>query len=101
MESGPVYIFARWQVKEGYLDEVLQLLGHVAAESSKEEGNLFYKVHQAYSDVHTLVLYEGYLDEAAVEAHRNSVHFRELVLAQIVPLLESREVLSLSRLHLV
>ncbi len=90
--QNPVHVFATWKVKEGQIDKVLNLLKTVRDESVKESGNLFYKIHQSNADPNTLVLFEGYTSEAAVAEHRNSSHFQELVLGQIVSLLESREI---------
>lgn len=92
MKKTAIYIFAKWQVKEGQLQPVLNLLPALVEKSAAEEGNLFYKVHQSLSDDHTLLLFEGYRDEASLEEHRGSAHFRDLVLQQIVPLLAHREV---------
>ncbi|BAV07240.1 Quinol monooxygenase YgiN [Filimonas lacunae] len=89
----PVYTFAKWQVKEGQLDTVLGLLAEVGQKSAAEKGNLFYKVHQSNTDANTLVLFEGYVDEEAVQEHRNAPYFQNIVVGQIVPLLESREVI--------
>lgn len=88
----PIHVFAKWQVKEGELETVLGLLGEVAGKSEREEGNLFYQVHQSNSDANSILLFEGYAGEEALEAHRGSQHFQDLVLGKIVPLLESREV---------
>ena len=90
--QNPVHVFATWKVKEGQIENVLHLLKAVHNESIKEEGNLFYKVHQSNSDVNIIVLFEGYSNEAAVAEHRNSAHFQDLVLGKIVPLLDSREI---------
>jgi len=92
MEQKPVTVFAKWQVKEGELHTVLNLLTEVALKSTAEEGNLFYKVHQNNADANTLLLFEGYRDEVALTAHRESEHFQTLVIGQIVPLLAQREV---------
>jgi autoinducer 2-degrading protein len=93
MNQQAVYVFAKWQVKEGRLNTVLELLTEVAAQSRKEAGNLFYKIHQSSAEANTLVLFEGYTDEAAVETHRNSDYFKSLVIGKIVPELENREVI--------
>ncbi len=92
MDQKAVYTHAKWQVKDGQLETVLGILKEVARKSAEEEGNLVYKVHQSNSDANVLILFEGYEDEAAVEVHRNSEHFRQLVIGRIVPLLEQREV---------
>ena len=90
--QNPVHVFAIWKVKEGQIENVLQLLKTVHNESIKEEGNLFYKIHQSKSDQNTVILFEGYSSEVAVAEHRNSPYFQDLVLGKIVPLLENREI---------
>jgi quinol monooxygenase YgiN len=90
--QNPVHVFATWQVKEGQIETVLNLLKTVHDKSIKENGNLFYKIHQSNSDANTILLFEGYINEAAVAEHRNSAYFQELVLGKIVPLLENREI---------
>lgn len=87
-----VHVFATWQVKEGHIDTVLNVLKTVREESIKENGNLFYTIQQSNTDTNTLILFEGYSNEAAVEEHRNTSHFQDLLLGQIVPLLASREI---------
>lgn len=90
--QNPIHVFATWKVKEGQVENVLQLLKTVHDESIKEEGNLFYKIHQSTSDADTIILFEGYTNEAAIAEHRNSAHFQEFVLGKIVPLLDNREI---------
>lgn len=88
----PIYVFAKWQVKEGALQTVLDLLPGLIQSTKNEKGNVCYYIYQSHTDTHTLLLYEGYEHEAALDAHRSSSHFRETVVKQIVPLLEKREV---------
>jgi len=91
--QNPVHVFATWKVKEGQVENVLNILKTVHDESIKENGNLFYKVHQSNSDINTILLFEGYTNEAAVAEHRNSAYFQDLVLGKIVLLLENREII--------
>lgn len=88
-----IHVFAKWQVKPGQLETVLNLLAEVVKKSTQEEGNLFYNVHQSNTDPNQIILFEGYRDEAALEAHRSAGHFHTLVVGKIVPLLENREVI--------
>lgn len=90
--QNPVHVFATWKVKEGQAEHVLNILKTVHDETIKEKENLFYKIHQANSDANTIILFEGYSNEAAVAEHRNASYFQELVLGKIVPLLENREI---------
>jgi quinol monooxygenase YgiN len=93
MNQKSIYVFAKWRVKAGQLDTVLNLIADVTRESVKEEGNLLYQAHQSNADANIILLYEGYKNEQAVDAHRNSDHFQKLVVGKIVPLLEEREVI--------
>ena len=87
-----VHVFATWKVKEGHVDTVLNLLRTIQKESIKEKGNLFYTIQQSNSDANTLILFEGYKNDAAIEEHRNTAYFQELLLGKIVPLLANREI---------
>lgn len=91
MVTTPIHVFARWKVKEGNMSTVLELLKVVRSGTLREEGNLFYKIHQSQADTNTLILFEGYSDEAAQQAHMQTDHF-QMAVEQIVPLLEEREV---------
>ena len=99
MKSNPIFVFAKWQVKDGHLETVLNLLKEVAAKSTAEKGNLHYIVHQNNTDPNGIVLYEGYADEAALNEHRNAEHFQNLVVGKIVPLLANREVILTSKIQ--
>jgi len=92
MATTPVHVFARWKAKAGNMDTILSLLKEARSKSLQEEGNLFYEIHQSKADPNTLILFEGYADEAAQQAHMQSAHFQQVVIKQIVPLLEEREV---------
>lgn len=98
MNEQAIYVYAKWQVKEGKLDAVLQLLKETSQKTSEEKGNLFYKIHQSKTDENTLILFEGYENESAIELHRNSEHYQSLVVKQIIPLLENREVILMNQL---
>ncbi|MEZ0218504.1 MAG: putative quinol monooxygenase [Rariglobus sp.] len=99
MKTEPIYVFAKWQVQTGRLEEVLGLLREVAGQSTREPGNLLYKIHQSTADKNTLLLYEAYRDEPALAAHRDTEHFKSLVLGKIIPLLEHREVVLTRSIH--
>ncbi|NMM48292.1 putative quinol monooxygenase [Marinigracilibium pacificum] len=87
-----IHVFATWKVKEGSLETVLNLIQELKIKSENEEGNLFYNAHQSIEDKNVIILHEAYLGQNAIESHKNSEHFKSLVLEQIVPLLEERKV---------
>ena len=89
--NNPIHVFATWKVKEGQVQNVLEILKTVREETRKENGNLFYDIHQSISDTNVIVLFEGYTDDTAVTEHRNSTHYTSLVAGQIIPLLEKEK----------
>ena len=99
-QNQAIFIFAKWQVKNGNLQTVLNLLPSLIEKSTMEEGNIFYKIYQDNSDNNTLILNESYKDMASIEAHKNSEHYQEIAVKQIIPLLENREVILASELGL-
>ena len=92
MKTETIYVFAKWQVQQGQLHKVLPLLAQAAQASRQEPGNLGYLAHQSQTDDHTILLYERYSNAEALEQHRNSTHFQQVVEQQIVPLRETRAV---------
>lgn len=92
MENSPIHVIAKWKVKAGELNTVLELLPEVVKATLAEEGNLFYNIQQDQADPDLLLLTEGYKDTTAAAEHRNSAHFQSIVVGKIVPLLETREV---------
>lgn len=98
-QNQPIFIFAKWQVKNGELQTVLNLLPSLIEKSKNEEGNIFYKIYQDNSDSNTLILNESYKDMASIEVHKNSNHYQEIAVKEIIPLLENREVILASEVR--
>jgi len=87
-----LFILAEYEVSDENLTKVLELIAQMQIETSKEEGCIYYRAHQKSEEPNKIVLYEIYKDEASVNVHRESTHFKEIALQQIVPLLSSRKV---------
>ena len=64
---------------------------HGEAVRRDEPACLVYRAARSVDDPDVFVLYEEYEDEAALLAHRETPHFRELIEGVIVPVLVSRE----------
>jgi len=90
--SEEIVSIARWQTRKQTLGDVLRLTTELRSKSLTEAGCLGYEVFQHADDPGALLLLERYRDGAALEAHRRSEHYRELVVDRILPLLESRHV---------
>jgi quinol monooxygenase YgiN len=85
-------VIARYTVTDGKGDEVLELLSTLTEAARSEPGNRGFTVYRQVDDDREVVLLERYASAAAFEEHRATAHFKELVLGQIVPLLDRREV---------
>ncbi|MFJ4846611.1 MULTISPECIES: putative quinol monooxygenase [unclassified Streptomyces] len=85
-------VIARYTVSEGHEDEVFALLPALAEASRAEPGNISFEVFHALGDARDVVLLERYDSPRAFAAHRDSLHFKDLVLRRIAPLLVSRVV---------
>lgn len=88
----PIVVIARWTIAEASLAEVLALLPELQRESLQEPGCLGYEILRSTKTPNTLVLIERYRDEQAIQAHRESAHYRVLVSGSIAPLLSERQV---------
>lgn len=88
-----ILVFARWRVKNGKTDTVIELLKKVAQKTWEEEGNLCYKINRCSTDHNRIIVFEGYRDEAAQLRHLCSQHVRDLVVRKIDPMLETREII--------
>lgn len=85
-------VIARYRIAEGKQDEVLALLPKVADASRAEPGNLAFVIYRRVDDDREVVLLERYASREAFAAHRETPHFKDLVLEQIAPRLDSRVV---------
>jgi quinol monooxygenase YgiN len=90
--SAAIVVVARWQTTEASLDDVLTHVAALRRRSLAEPGCLGYDVLQGVDEPTTVMLIERYGDGAALDAHRDSPHYRELVVERILPLLVDRRV---------
>lgn len=56
-------------------DEIVTILRELTAASRAEPGCISYVAHRVQSDPDTIVIYEQYRDQAALDAHRAAPHF--------------------------
>lgn len=85
-------LIARYHVKPGNSQAVREALGKMAARVKADEpACLVYNANVDPQNENLYCLYEIYKDEAALVAHRETPHFKEIIEGIIVPLLEKRE----------
>lgn len=85
-------VIAEWAVREGAEERVLALLTRLEEATRQEPGCLAFEGFVSRADPRRVTLVERYADREAFERHRESDHFRALVLERIAPLLDARTV---------
>jgi quinol monooxygenase YgiN len=85
-------VIARYTISAGQEDEVLALLATLIEAVREEPGNLAFTAYRQVGDDRQVVLLERYASREALAAHRETAHFNDVVLGQIVPRLDSRVV---------
>lgn len=86
-----VVLRATWTVREGSEEAVLDALRSVAARSRQEPGCRLYQPYRDPAEPRVFHIFEIYDDQAALDAHGASEHFKTYVLETAVPLLENRQ----------
>ncbi|HEX4605178.1 MAG TPA: putative quinol monooxygenase [Candidatus Angelobacter sp.] len=77
-------------VKPGTEAKCLEYIRILHQHSRQEPGCLMYIGHQSTEDRRKFMFYEQYKDEAALQAHRDSAHFREYVIGGLDAIMEHR-----------
>ena len=91
-------IIVKWRIKKSETFRILKMLPELAEKSKNEKGNVSYAIYQSESDPNELILHEHYTDAGAAEAHKKSEHYQEIVVNEIIPHLEVREVILVKKL---
>ena len=74
-----IVLAVEWRAHEGSEEEVAELFLKLQDASRREPGCLMYVVHRHVADQRRFFIYEQYKDDVAVDAHRNSAHFKRYV----------------------
>jgi len=87
-----IVLVARYTVKPGQGDAVEAALTRMAPlVKAGEPGCTLYHANRATDNPDLFLLVEHYQDQAALAAHRETPHFKEIIEGTIVPLLDKRE----------
>jgi quinol monooxygenase YgiN len=78
-----VVLAVTWKAKQGKEAQTAELFSKLAEESRKEPGCVMYLVHRQREHSGEIFIYEQYKDEAALQAHRDSTHFKIYVGEQL------------------
>ena len=77
-------------------ERVAEMLTTLARASREEPGCVSYVPHIVDGESDTVVIYEQYKDQKAVEAHRGSPHFRDYVVGGLYQMMLDRQVENLT-----
>jgi len=91
-------LIVKWKIATSETSRILGLLPQLVEKTRTEKGNIFYHIYQSADDQNVLILHECYADQEAVDLHKNSEHYQETVVAQIIPHLEIRELQLVNKL---
>jgi quinol monooxygenase YgiN len=87
-----VVLVAKYFCKPGKGNEVEKYLKEMKPLVEKnEKGCVVYYANRSNDNKDLFLLYEQYVDQNALEAHRETPHFKEIIEGKIMPLLEKRE----------
>jgi len=81
----------RMQFDEGDRDAVAEMLRQLGPASRQEPGCVNYIAHFVEGEPATVLIYEQYVDAAALERHRNAPHFHEYAVDGLYRLMRSRQ----------
>jgi autoinducer 2-degrading protein len=86
-----IVLVAQYEVKAGQGEAVARALRKMTPLVREHEpGCVLYQANRSRENPDQFLLYEVYSDEEALETHRSTPHFREIVENTILPLLVSR-----------
>ncbi len=80
----------RMQFGKDDRDRVTEILRNLALASRKEPGCVSYVPHHVDGDPETVLIYEQYRDQEAVDAHRASPHFEQYAVGGLYQLMKER-----------
>lgn len=87
-----IVLVAKYHCKPGMGDQVSAALQRMAPLVKEHEpGCSLYHANRSIDNPDLFLLYEHYADEAALQVHRETPHFKEIIEGTIVPMLEKRE----------
>jgi len=77
-------------------DAISEILCHLTAASRKESGCVSYIPHFVEGEACTVLIYEQYDDDAALEHHRGTPHFHQYAIGGLYQKMKERQVENLT-----
>jgi quinol monooxygenase YgiN len=89
----------RLRFEQDDIAKITEILGPLTAASRLEPGCVTYVPHVVEGDPTTVLIYEQYADETALEHHRSSPHFNRYVIGGLYQRMKDRQVENLTALY--
>ncbi len=89
----------RMKFDEADGETVAEMLRQLGPASRLEPGCISYIAHFVVGEPATVLIYEQYVDEAAVEHHRNTPHFRQFAADGLYKLKHERQLEHLNAIN--
>lgn len=91
-----VSFIVRMRFDQDDRERVAEILRNLALASREEPGCVTYVPHHMDGDPETVLIYEQYRDQPAVDAHRASPHFQQYAVGGLYQLMKDRAVENLA-----
>jgi quinol monooxygenase YgiN len=86
----------RMKFEETDRERVAEILRELGPASRLEPGCVSYIAHFVEGEAATVLIYEQYKDEAALEAHRGSPHFHKYAIGGLYQMMRERQLENLT-----
>ncbi len=86
-----IVLAVTWIAKPGREARATELFRELTAKSRQEPGCLMYVVHRHNEDPRLFFIYEQYRDQAGLDAHRATSHFKEIARGSLLACAERKE----------
>jgi quinol monooxygenase YgiN len=84
-------LVVRVTIKAGHEDEVLEAFRKLQEETRREPGCITYIVQRSRENPRRYLIYEHYKDQAALDTHRASPHFKQYATNGFYRFVEDRQ----------
>jgi quinol monooxygenase YgiN len=85
-----ICVAVTYVIKAGHEEAAARLFHELTGPTREEPGCRMYLAHRSTADPRRFFLYEQYDDQAALDAHRASLHFARFAKGGLFPIIESR-----------
>lgn len=99
-DEKPIVLFVEFEFDAKDMGLAVELLTEMQNQTyENEDGCMSYELLLTKEKPNTIFIYECYENDAAVKFHNNTLHYKDIVVKKIVPLIKTRKILTLSPIN--